>query len=101
MRQLGGLWPVSALALGGGGVGQLWGETTREECIATVRQAVDLGITLLDMAPSYGDGEAELVVGAAFDGKLPDGVRVTTKHRLGQTDPEAIEKISEMGLRKV
>ena len=63
MRQLGGLWPVSALALGGGGVGQLWGETTREECIATVRQAVDLGITLLDMAPSYGDGEAELVVG--------------------------------------
>ena len=56
-RQLGGLWPVSALTLGGGGVGQLWGETTREECIATVREAVDLGITLLDMAPSYGNGE--------------------------------------------
>ena len=67
-RQLGGLWPVSALTLGGGGVGQLWGETTREECIATVREAVDLGITLLDMAPSYGNGEAESVVGAAFKG---------------------------------
>lgn len=100
MRQLGRLWPVSALALGGGGVGQLWGETTREECIATVRQAVDLGITLLDMAPSYGDGEAELVVGAAFDGKLPNGVRVTTKHRLGQTDPEAIEKNIRDGLEE-
>ena len=52
------------------------------------------------MAPSYGDGEAELVVGAAFDGKLPDGVRVTTKHRLGQTDPEAIEKNIRDGLEE-
>ncbi len=82
-RQLGNLWPVSSLALGGGGVGQLWGETTQDECIATVRTAVDKGITLLDMAPAYGDGEAEVVVGHAFEGKLPDGVRVTTKHRLG------------------
>ncbi|MEM9359458.1 MAG: aldo/keto reductase, partial [Pseudomonadota bacterium] len=61
-RKLGQLWPVSVLALGGGGVGQLWGETTREECVATVRAAVDQGITLLDMAPRYGDGEAEVVV---------------------------------------
>jgi len=82
-RQLGTLWPVSSLALGGGGVGQLWGETTKEECIATVRAAVDNGITLLDMAPAYGDGEAEIVVGHAFEGKLPKGIRVTTKHRLG------------------
>ena len=82
-RQLGRLWPVSELTLGGGGVGQLWGATTQDECIATVRAAVDKGITLLDMAPAYGDGEAEVVVGAAFEGKLPEGIRVTTKHRLG------------------
>lgn len=87
-RQLGNLWPVSSLALGGGGVGQLWGATTQDECIATVRAAVDKGITLLDMAPAYGDGEAEVVVGHAFEGKLPDGIRVTTKHRLG-TPPTA------------
>src|SRR5262245_12838095 len=82
-RMLGRLWPVSALTLGGGGVGQLWGATSREECIATVRTAVERGITLLDMAPAYGNGEAELVVGAAFEGRLPAGVHVTTKHRLG------------------
>ena len=82
-RQLGNLWPVSVLTLGGGGIGQLWGETTREECISAVREAVDNGITLLDMAPAYGDGEAEVVIGEAFGGRLPDGVRVTTKHRLG------------------
>ena len=43
-RMLGRLWPVSALTLGGGGVGQLWVPTTRDECIATVRTAVDCGI---------------------------------------------------------
>ena len=87
-RNLGNLWPVSALTLGGGGVGQVWGETTREESIATVKAAVDGGITLLDMAPGYGRGEAETVVGEAFGGALPDGVRVTTKYQLG-TKPAA------------
>lgn len=87
-RQLGNLWPVSALALGGGGLGQIWGETTREEAVATAREAVDLGITLLDMAPSYGKGEAESVIGEAFDGKLPEGVRITTKCIVGTLSPE-------------
>jgi aryl-alcohol dehydrogenase-like predicted oxidoreductase len=91
-RQLGSLWPVSALTLGGGGIGQLWGETTREECVATVRAAIDGGITMLDMAPSYGDGEAENVIGAAFEGKLPKGIRVSTKYRLGTPNPEDAEK---------
>ena len=82
-RNLGGLWPVSALTLGGGGIGQLWGDTTRDECVAVVRAAVDSGITLLDMAPAYGQGEAERVIGEAFDGALPENVRITTKCRLG------------------
>lgn len=92
-RQLGNLWPVSALTLGGGGIGQLWGETTRAECVATVRAAADAGITLFDMAPRYGDGEAERVIGAAFEGRLPDGVRITTKCRLGTPPAEAVEQV--------
>ena len=76
-------YDVSALTLGGGGIGQVWGATTREECVATTREAIDLGVTLLDVAPSYGDGEAERVVGEAFGGRLPDGVRVSTKCRVG------------------
>jgi aryl-alcohol dehydrogenase-like predicted oxidoreductase len=90
-RHLGNLWPVSALTLGGGGIGQLWGDTTREECVATVRAAVDGGVTLLDMAPSYGQGEAERVIGAAFEGKIPDGVHITTKCRLGSPAPGEVE----------
>ena len=38
-HQLGKLWPVSALTLGGGGLGMVWGETTFEECVATVHAA--------------------------------------------------------------
>lgn len=90
-RTLGNLWPVSALTLGGGGIGQVWGPTEREEAVATVREAVESGITLLDVAPSYGDGEAELVVGEAFGGALPDGVRVCTKAHNGHIDPAGTE----------
>ncbi len=82
-RKLGTLWPVSALTLGGGGLGQVWGETTREEAVATVKLAVDQGITLLDLAPLYGRGEAEAVVGATFEGKWPSHLRVTTKCMIG------------------
>ena len=79
MNQLGALWPVSNYTLGGGGIGQVWGSTDQAEAIATTRTAVDHGVTLLDLAPMYGRGEAERVVGAAFDGNLPDGIRVTSK----------------------
>ena len=67
----GHLPPVSALTLGGGGLGMLWGPTTFDECVATVHAAVAAGINLLDLAPRYGDGKAEEVVGAAFGGRLP------------------------------
>ena len=89
-RPFGKLGTASALTLGGGGIAGIWGETTREECVATVREAVDSGIDLLDLAPSYGNGEAENVIGEAFRGNLPDGVRVTTKCRVGDTPPDQV-----------
>jgi aryl-alcohol dehydrogenase-like predicted oxidoreductase len=88
---LGPLGPVSRLTLGGGGLGQLWGRTDRAECVATLRAAVDAGIDLIDLAYRYGQGEAELVFGEAFEGRLPDGVRVTSKCLLGNTPAPAIE----------
>src|SRR6266513_570033 len=92
-RAFGRPWPVSALTLGGGGLGMVWGETTFEECVATVHAAVAAGITLLDLAPRYGDGKAEEVVGAAFAGQLPAGVRVTSKCNLGNAPADEIERI--------
>ena len=90
-RSLGQLWPVSTLTLGGGGLGMVWGETTFEECVATVHDAVAAGINLVDLAPRYGDGKAEEVVGEAFAGRLPAGVRVTSKYNLGNAPPAEIE----------
>jgi len=100
MRHLGTLWPVSSLTLGGGGIGNVWGETTRDEAVATVKAAVDAGITLLDLAPGYGRGEAEMVVGEAFGGRLPDGVRTTTKYQLGSPRAADVYGKSEESLRR-
>lgn len=94
-RDFGKLGSVSTLSLGGGGLGQLWGPTTRDECIALAREAPELGINMLDMAPSYGNGEAESVIGEAFNGTLPKGVRITTKCRVGDVAPGDIPNLLE------
>ncbi|PKB65965.1 MAG: hypothetical protein BZY81_08700 [SAR202 cluster bacterium Io17-Chloro-G4] len=98
-REFGGLGQVSALTLGGGGIGQVWGPTSRDESVATLRAAVDAGINLIDLAPSYGDGEAERVFGQAFGGRVPAGVRVTTKCRLGNPPPSQVSSQLEQSLK--
>jgi len=78
---LGPLGEVSRLTLGGGGFGQIWGETSREEALATLKAALDAGVNLIDVAPMYGNAEA--FIGETFDGRLPDGAKITTKCYLG------------------
>lgn len=90
-NNLGSLFNVSAYTLGGGGIGQVWGETTRDEAVATVREAYDAGITLFDMAPLYGNGEAERVMGLAFPDGYPTDVRLTTKCMVGAIARAEIE----------
>jgi aryl-alcohol dehydrogenase-like predicted oxidoreductase len=85
LTTLGPLKGVSRLTLGGGGLGRIWGETSIEEAIATVHAAVEAGITLIDTAPMYRD--CEQVIGQAFAGRPPAGVRFTTKHQLGDSPP--------------
>jgi aryl-alcohol dehydrogenase-like predicted oxidoreductase len=77
------------LTLGGGGLGGVWGETSRDEAVATVHAAIDAGIDLLDLAPLYGRGESERVVADAFGGRVPPGVRVSTKVMLGEPIDES------------
>src|ERR1700761_7274406 len=89
-KSFGTLPPVSVLTLGGGGLGMVWGETTFDECVATVHAAVNAGINWIAPAPRYGDGKAELVVGEAFAGRLPEGVRVTSKCNLGNAPADRV-----------
>ena len=77
---------VSRLTLGGGGIGQGWGPTSREEAVATIKAAVDAGFDLLDTAPLYRNCES--IVGETFAGRLPTGLRITTKCGLGTPEPE-------------
>ena len=97
-RQFGGLGQVSALTLGGGGIGQVWGQTSREEAVSTVREAVDAGTNFLDLAPTYGNGEAETVIGGAFNGRLPSEVRISTKCRLGNPPAADVPSLLEKSL---
>ncbi|WP_309643582.1 aldo/keto reductase [Phenylobacterium sp.] len=78
---LGSLGAVSRLTLGGGGIGQAWGLTDRDEAVATLKAAVEAGIDLIDTAPMYLNCEA--VVGETFQGAPPPHVRFTTKCALG------------------
>ncbi len=87
---LGPVGTVSRLTLGGGGIGQIWGETSRSESIATIHHALERGITLIDTAPMYGNCEA--IIGEAFGGKLPAGIKITTKCQLGTPPAGEAEK---------
>ncbi|MET0772514.1 MAG: aldo/keto reductase [Candidatus Limnocylindrales bacterium] len=72
---------MSVLALGGGGIGGVYGRTTFTEAVEVVRTALDAGIDLFDVAQSYGDGLAESVVGTAIAGKRHE-VTLLTKVEL-------------------
>ena len=69
---------VSRVGFGGGGIGQMWGPTSHEETVRAVHRALDLGINYFDVAPRYGNGKAEEVLGIALQGRR-DQVVVGTK----------------------
>jgi aryl-alcohol dehydrogenase-like predicted oxidoreductase len=61
--------PVSRIGLGTWAIGGwMWGGADDAVSIATIRNAVDSGINLIDTAPVYGFGHSEEVVGKALEG---------------------------------
>ena len=59
---------VSRVGFGGGGIGQVWGPTTEAESVRTIHRALELGVNFFDVAPGYGHGKAEDVLGRALHG---------------------------------
>ena len=69
--------------------GWMWGGTDEAQSIATIRSAVERGVTLIDTAPVYGFGRSEEIVGKALaEGGLRDKVQIATKVGLAWRDGE-------------
>lgn len=95
---------VSKAGFGGGGIGQVWGATTEEESVRAVHRALHLGINFFDVAPGYGDGKAEEVLGLALQGRRDEAI-VATKVRLKSDEMDdvagAVVRSLEASLRRL
>ncbi|MEV0129488.1 aldo/keto reductase [Dactylosporangium sp. NPDC050688] len=76
-RTLGTL-TTSALGLGCMGMSEFYGPGDDAESVATIRRALDLGVTFLDTADMYGPFTNEQLVGRAIAGRR-DEVTLATK----------------------
>jgi aryl-alcohol dehydrogenase-like predicted oxidoreductase len=79
-RTLGTAGPqVGAIGLGCMGMSWAYQESERDDraSISVIREAVDLGVTLLDTADIYGDGHNEELLGLALEGRRDDVVLAT------------------------
>ncbi|WP_103955507.1 aldo/keto reductase [Nonomuraea solani] len=54
---------IGVVGLGAWQLGADWGQVTEDEATATLRAAVDEGVTFIDTADVYGDGRSEQIVG--------------------------------------
>ena len=70
---------VSALGLGAMGMSDFYGPADHVESIATLKTALDEGITLLDTGDFYGSGHNEILVGEAIRGRRRDEVVISVK----------------------
>lgn len=78
---------VVALGTWAIGGGSWWGDNDDRESAYTVRQAVELGVNLIDTAPVYGFGHSEVIVGKAIKG-IRDKVILSTKCGLRWSENE-------------
>jgi aryl-alcohol dehydrogenase-like predicted oxidoreductase len=114
IRQLGQGLSVSAIGLGCMGMSFAYGGQAETESIATLRRAVEIGVTFLDTAEVYGPYENELLLGKALKA-IRDKVVIATKFgfKISETGsgpermigvdsrPEHVKAVAEASLKRL
>ncbi|MFD4023293.1 aldo/keto reductase [Streptomyces sp. NPDC058576] len=111
-RTLGATGPaVSALGLGAMGMSDAYGPTDRAESVATVRAALDNGVTLIDTGDFYAMGHNELLLAEALRGRDRDSYALSVKfgalrgpgHEFSGQDsrPEAVKNFLAYSLTRL
>ena len=90
---------VSPIGLGAAGLGGEYGPVAAETARATVRAALDAGITLIDVSPYYGRTVAETVLGEALRGVDRDSYVLATK--VGRYDVDSFDFSADRVVRSV
>ncbi len=75
---------VPILSFGASSLGQEFRQVTLDEALASVRAALDCGLTLIDTSPFYGRGMSEVLLGVALRGVPRESYLLCTK--LGRYD---------------
>ena len=98
------------LALGCMGMSWAYGPADEDESVATIRRAIDRGVTLIDTGDFYGMGHNELLVARAIEGER-DKVQLSVKfgamrgsgRRAGRHDarPAAVKTFVAYSLKRL
>ncbi|HXB63462.1 MAG TPA: aldo/keto reductase [Solirubrobacteraceae bacterium] len=91
---------VSRICLGTWQFGGDWGEIDRDEAVATVTRARELGINFFDTAQGYGWGASEKLLAQALRGVPREQVVIATKGGLRREGEKLVRDSSAAWLRK-
>lgn len=87
-----GCWPFAG--------GSYWGDQPEDLSIRTIHAALDAGVTLMDTAEGYGNGESERVLGKALEGRRNEAI-IATKVDWTHLAPNDILTSCEASLRNL
>jgi aryl-alcohol dehydrogenase-like predicted oxidoreductase len=99
---------VSAIGLGAMGMSEFYGPSDDDESLATLRHALDIGVTFIDTSDAYGRGHNERLVGRAIADRRGE-VQLATKFGIRREDgarridnrPEWIREACDASLERL